>query len=142
MDNKEALSGLTLGCWPPSNRKSPLRAGPCTPVARHQKKPSQGWPSCALYQAQEKALTGAISLVPMAFGTPGAPTIQAVIPPLCPVLTGADPSALGQPQEQAPVGGPQAKVRVKPELNPRDRVTKEEDRKSFHQLHKLQIKSL
>ena len=73
-----------------------------------------------------------------AFGTAGAPVIQAVIPPLRLVLTGADPRAPRQPQDQTPVGGPHTEVGIKPKL---DGVTKEEDQKSFHQLYKLQIKS-
>ena len=48
-----------------------------------------------------------------------------------PVLTGADPSAPGQPQEQTPVGGPHAGVGLKPQLSPRGRTTKEEEQKSF-----------
>ena len=68
--------------------------------------------------------------------------IQAAMPPLCPVLTGTDPSAPGQPWEQISVGGPNGEVGIKPQLSPRGRATKEEDQKSFHHLHKLQIKSL
>ena len=66
---------------------------------------------------------------------------QAVIPPLHPVLTEADPRAPRQPQDQTPVGGPHTEVGIKSKLNPGDGVTKEEDRKSFLQLYKLQIKS-
>ena len=60
-----------------------------------------------------------------AFGATGAPAFQAVIPPLCPVLTGADPRARRQTQDQTPVGGPHTEVGIKRKLNPRDRVTKE-----------------
>ena len=67
--------------------------------------------------------------------------IQAVIPPLRPVLTGADPRAPRQTQDKTPVGGPRTELGIKPKLNPRDGVTKEEDGKSFYQLYKLQIKS-
>ena len=74
-------------------------------------------------------------------GTTRAPTIQALIPPLRQVLTGTDPRAPKQPQDQTPVGGPHAQVGIKPKLNPRDGATNEDDRKSFHQLYKLQIKS-
>ena len=69
---------------------------------------------------------------PTHLSLPGAPVTQAVMPPLGPVLTGADPSSPGRPQEQAPVGGSHAKVRLRPQLSPRGRVTKEEEQKSFH----------
>ena len=68
--------------------------------------------------------------------------IQAVVPPLRPVFTVAHPRDPRQPQYQTPVGGPHTEVGIKPKLNPSDRATKEEDGKSFHQLYKLQIKSL
>ena len=35
-----------------------------------------------------------------------------------------------------------AEVEIKPQLNPRGRVAKEEDSKPSHQLYKLQIKSM
>ena len=54
------------------------------------------------------------------------------LPPPHPVLPGADPSPPGQPQEQAPMDGPHAKVGLKPQLSSRNRVTKEEDQKSPH----------
>ena len=128
--NKKALSGLALACLLPAARKTPARAHLHAPYTRHQKRPSLGpyllhpWPSASL-----------------AFGAAGAPAMQAVIPPLLPVLTGADPRAPKKPQDQTPEGGPHADVGIKPKLNPRDGVTKEEDQKSFHQLYKLQIKS-
>ena len=56
------------------------------------------------------------------------------------VLTGADPSPPGQPQEQTPVDDPHAEVEIKSQLKPRGRVTKEEDPKPSHQMYKLQIK--
>ena len=74
--------------------------------------------------------------------TAGAPGTLAAVPPLCPVLTEADPSAPGQPQEQTPVGGPHAEVRLEPQLSPRGRATKEEEKNLSMLLHKLQIKSL
>ena len=64
----------------------------------------------------------------------------AAIPPHL-VLTGADPSPLGQPQEQTPVDDPHAEVEIKTQLNSRGSVVKEEDQKLFHQLDKMQIKS-
>ena len=149
MTIKEALSGLTLVHQLLSNKKkkSPLRAGlhakaaglfkkkrslragPCTLTAKCQKNPSQSWPLHALHQAPEKALSRAISLAPMAARFPVhlAPPIQAVIPPLCLVLTGTDPRAPRQPEDQTSVGEPHAEVRIKPKLNSRDGVTREED---------------
>lgn len=38
--------------------------------------------------------------------------------------------------------GPNTEVGIKSQLRPNGEVIKEEDRKSFHQLHKLNIKSL
>ena len=70
VDNKRSLSGLALRSWLWSNKKSPLWAGPHTPDARQQKKPSQSWPSWALCQVPEKALTRAISLAPVAASFP------------------------------------------------------------------------
>ena len=52
---KAALSGLALVRQPPSNRKTPLRAGPHTPAAGCQKRPSLGpyllcpWPLASLH---------------------------------------------------------------------------------------------
>ena len=117
----------------------------CQVQGHKKKKSGQGWASCDLRQAPEKALTGHISCacgrwLPCAYDATGAPVIQTVIPSLHPVLTGADPRAPRQLQDQTLVGGPHAEVGIKPKLNPRDRVTKE-DRKSFHQLYKLQIES-
>jgi len=66
---------------------------------------------------------------------------QAAAPPPHPALTGANPSPPGQPQEQTPVDNPHTEVGIKPQLKPRDSVTKEEDPKLSHQLYKLQIKS-
>ena len=37
---------------------------------------------------------------------------------------------------------PYPEVEIKPQLKPRGSVTKEEDLKPFHQLYKLQIKSI
>ena len=59
----------------------------------------------------------------------------------CPVLTGADLSPPGQPQEQIPMDDPHAEVRIKTQLSSRGRMAKEEDQKPFHQLYKLQTKS-
>ena len=64
------------------------------------------------------------------------------MPPLRPVLTRADPIIPGQPQEQSLMDGPNTEVGIKSQLSPNGEVTKEEDRKSFYQLHKLNIKSL
>ena len=58
------------------------------------------------------------------------------------VLTRADPIAPGQPQEQSLMDDPNTKVRIKSQLSPSGEVIEEEDRKSFHQFHKLHIKSL
>ena len=118
-----ALTRLLLGA-----RKSQARVGLHALYAGYQKRPSLG-----LYILRP--------WLPCAFGTPGALMIQAVIPLLCLVITGADPRAPKQPQDQTPVVGPHAEVGIKPKLNPRDGVAKEEDQKSFNQLYKLQIKS-
>ena len=67
--------------------------------------------------------------------------IQATEPPPHPVLTKADLSLPGQPQEQTPVDDPHAEVGIKPQLNSKGSVAKEEDQKPFHQLYKVQIKS-
>ena len=97
------LSLPTHQHWLPSNLKSPLRAGPHLPYAGHQKRPSLGHISytcgCRL---------------PCEFGAAGAPEIQTVIPHLHPVLTGAEPRAPRQPQDQTPVGGTHAEVGIKP----------------------------
>jgi len=69
------------------------------------------------------------------------PVTQAAAPPPHLVLTGANLSPPGQPQEQTPMDDPHAKVEIKPQLKPRGSVTKEEDPKPSHQLYKLQIKS-
>ena len=66
---------------------------------------------------------------------------QAAIPTPHPVLTGADPRAPGQPWEQTPVGGSQAEVRLKPQLSPRVRVSKEEQQNLPVQLHNLRLYS-
>ena len=66
---------------------------------------------------------------------------QAAATPLHLVLTGADPSLPGQPQEQTPVDDPHAEVEIKAQLKHRGIVAKEEDPKPSHQLDKLQIKS-
>ena len=116
------------------------------PTARCQKNPDKNWPSHALCRAPEKALTRAISLEHMAAGFP-VHLAPLVLPRskqsyhLC-----TRPS---QRQTQEVQGHlrtrllrvDHTKVGIKPKLNPRDGVTKEEDRKSFHQLYKLQIKS-
>ena len=76
---------------------------------------------------------------------PGAartPATQATAPPPHLDLTGANPSPLGQPQEQTPVDDPHVEVEIKPQLKSRGSVAKEEDPKPSHQLHKLQIKSI
>lgn len=50
--------------------------------------------------------------------------IQAAALPPCSVLTGADPSPPGLPQEQTPVDDPHADVGIKPQTSFRGRVTK------------------
>ena len=67
--------------------------------------------------------------------------IQADVPSLRMVLTGADPSPSHQPQEPAPVDDPHAEVEIKPQLKSRGKMTMEADQKLFHQLYKLQNKS-
>ena len=56
------------------------------------------------------------------------------------VLTGADPRPPAQPQDQTPVDGPHTEVGVKPQMDSRGSVAREEDRKPFCQLYRLQIK--
>ena len=53
------------------------------------------------------------------------PVTQSVPPPTYLALTGANLSPPGQPQEQTPVGDPNAKVEIKPQLKPRCSVAKE-----------------
>ena len=69
------------------------------------------------------------------------PSTQAAAPPPHLVLTRANPSPPGQPQEQTPVDDPYTEVKIKPQLKLRGRVAKEEDPKPSHQLYELQIKS-
>ena len=66
--------------------------------------------------------------------------IQAATPPPHVVVTRADPSPPRQPQEKIPVADPHAEVEMKPQLNARGSVAKEEDPNPSHQLDKLQIK--
>ena len=54
------------------------------------------------------------------------------MPSPCPVLTGADLSALWQLWEHTPVGGPHTEVELKPQLSPRGMATKEEEQKYCH----------
>ena len=56
------------------------------------------------------------------------------------VLTGADPHPPAQPQEQTPVDGPHTEVGVKPQMKSSGSVAREEGRKPFCQLYRLQIK--
>ena len=53
--------------------------------------------------------------------------IQAAATPPHPVLTEADLKPPGQPQEKTPVDNPHTEVEIKPQLNPRGSVAKEED---------------
>jgi len=56
------------------------------------------------------------------------------MPPPHMVLTGADPSPPAQPQEKIPMADPHAEVEMKPQLNPRGSVAKEEDQNPSYQL--------
>ena len=60
---------------------------------------------------------------------------QTAAPSPHPVLTGANPSSPGQPQEQTPEDDPHTEVEIKPQLKPRDSVANEEDPKPSHQLY-------
>ena len=74
---------------------------------------------------------------------PGAariPATQAAARPPQLAFTGADPSPPRQPQKQSPVDDQQAEEEIKPQLEPRGSVAKE-DPKPSHQQYKLQIKS-
>jgi len=51
------------------------------------------------------------------------PTQAAAAPPHL-ALSGANPSPPGQPQEQTPVDHPHAELEMKPQLEPRNSVTK------------------
>ena len=53
------------------------------------------------------------------------------MPPPSLVLTGADPSPPGQPQEQTPVDNPQAEVGIKPQLNSTGNVAKRIENLSY-----------
>ena len=79
--------------------------------------------------------------LPWVPGAARTPANQAAAPPPHLALTGANPSPLGQRQEQTPVDDPPAEVEVKPQLKTTGSVAKEEDPKPSHQLYKLQIKS-
>ena len=79
--------------------------------------------------------------LPCAPGVARAPATQADAPPPHLALTWADPSPSGQSQEKTPVDDPHVEVQIKPQLNPRDSVAKEEDPNPSHQLYKLHIKS-
>ena len=74
---------------------------------------------------------------------PGAartPVTQTATPLPHLALTGANPSPLGQTQEETPVDDSHAEVGIKPQMKPRGSVLKEEDLKPSHYLYKLQIK--
>ena len=70
-----------------------------------------------------------------------ASVIQAAVPPKHLVLTRSDPGPPGQPQEQNLMDDSHEELELKPQLEPRDSVAKEEDLKPSHQWYKLQIKS-
>ena len=74
-------------------------------------------------------------------GSNQRPVIQAAAPPPHLILTGANPSPPGHPQEQTPIEDPHVEVEIKPQLKPRGSVAMEEDPKLSCQLYKLQIKS-
>ena len=120
--------------------KAFARADPLTTAAGARKGSHQGWISCThSYQFPRRPPhrpDGSLAAVnPPPTNAPvatGAPVTPAVMPPLCPVLNRADPSAAGKPQEQTSVGNPHAEVRLKSQLRPRGGVTKEEEEKSFH----------
>ena len=67
--------------------------------------------------------------------------IQAIAPAPHSVLTGANPSPPAQPQEKTYVDDTQAEAGIKPQLSFVGGVAKEGGWKSFHQLHKMHIKS-
>jgi len=52
---------------------------------------------------------------------------ETAVPTPHPVLTAADPTPPGQPQEQTPVNDPHAQLWIKPKLNSRGRAAKEKD---------------
>ena len=79
--------------------------------------------------------------LPWVPGAARTPVTQADAPPPNMVLTGANPSPPGKPQEQIPVDDPHAEVKIKPQLKPRGSVAKEEHPKPSHPVYKLQIKS-
>ena len=75
---------------------------------------------------------------------PGAarPTVtQAVASPHLAPSQGQTQSPPGQSQEQTPVDDSHSEVGIKPHLEPRGSVFKEEDRKPSYHLYRLQIKS-
>ena len=79
--------------------------------------------------------------LPWGPGAARAPATHAAAPPLLLGLTGADPGPPGQLQEQTAVDDLLADVEIKPRLEPRGSVAKEEDPKPSHQLCKRQMKS-
>jgi len=80
-------------------------------------------------------------LFPLVAGAARTPETQAAVPPPHLAVTGANPSPPGKPQDQTPVESPYAEVEIKPQLEPRGSVAKEEDPEPSHQLYKMQIKS-
>ena len=78
--------------------------------------------------------------LPWVPGAAKTPATQAAAP-LQLILTGADPSLPGEPQEQTYMDSWHAEMEIKPQLIPRGSVAKEENPKFSHQLYKLQIKS-
>jgi len=65
--------------------------------------------------------------LPWVPGGARTPAPQAAARPSNLALTGADPSPPGQSQEQIPVDNPHAEVEIKPQLQPRCSMAKEED---------------
>ena len=74
--------------------------------------------------------------LPWVPGAARTPVNQAVAPPHL-ALIGANPSPPGQSQEQTPVDDSHADMEIKPQLEPRDSVAKEEDPKPSYHLYKL-----
>ena len=104
--------------------KAFARADPLTTAAGARKGSHQGWISCThSYQFPRRPPhrpDGSLAAVnPPPTNAPvatGAPVTPAVMPPLCPVLTRADPHT---------------EVGLKPQLSCRGGAAKEEERKSF-----------
>ena len=120
--------------------KSESEVAQSCPQPTYQAPPSMG------FSRQNTLLEHYISCCPshQLPWVPGAarPTVaQAVASPHLAPSQGQTQSPPGQSQEQTPVDDSHSEVGIKPQLEPRGSVFKEEDRKPSYHLYRLQIKS-